>query len=185
MMKELSLNILDVAGNSLAAGASEISIEVDYQPAQNRLTIAITDNGCGMDEKLVKKVTDPFYTTKTTRKVGLGLPFFKQAAELAGGGLDIDSEPGKGTSVKAVFLMDHIDRMPMGDLAGTVAVLLAAKEVRYVFRYRVGEKEFAFDTNEAGAILGEVSISNAEVIAFLKDYISQGIMITNGGSKIL
>ncbi len=186
MLKELSLHILDVANNSLSAGAKNLKINVDYQTAKNLLTVEVIDDGKGMDEEFAKKVTDPFVTTRTTRPVGLGLPFFRQAAEMSGGKLEINSRRGKGTAVRATFLIDSIDRMPMGDLPATVTALINANpSVRYVLGYRVDEREFLFDTDNVRSILGEVSISDAEVVAFLKDYIFQGINITNGGSKVL
>jgi len=123
-MQELSLNILDVAQNSVRAGATLTEITVDEQPADDRLTISIRDNGCGMAPEQVRQVTDPFFTTRTTRRVGLGVPLLKMAAELTGGSLEITSEPGRGTSLRAVFGLNHIDRMPLGDIAATICSLV-------------------------------------------------------------
>ena len=120
MMTEISLNILDVAENSTRAGASLVSITVSADTKADRLTVVIEDDGCGMTEEQLARVTDPFFTTRTTRKVGLGVPFFKEAAELTGGSFAIQSEPGKGTSVTAVFVLSSIDRMPLGDISATI-----------------------------------------------------------------
>ena len=109
MMPEISLNILDVAENSTRAGASLVQITVDVQPEADKLTVIITDDGCGMTPEQIRQVTDPFYTSRTTRKVGLGVPFFKFAAESTGGSFSIESEPGKGTMVTAVFTLNHRD----------------------------------------------------------------------------
>ena len=114
MMPEIAMNILDVAENSVRAGASLIRITVDISRELDRLNIVIEDNGCGMTAEQVAHVTDPFFTTRTTRKVGLGVPFFKMAAESTGGSFSIESVPGQGTVVTAVFGLSHIDRMPLG-----------------------------------------------------------------------
>ena len=123
-MPEISLNILDVAENSTRAGASLVQITVDVQPEADKLTVIITDDGCGMTPEQIRQVTDPFYTSRTTRKVGLGVPFFKFAAESTGGSFSIESEPGKGTMVTAVFTLNHIDRMPLGDMTATIHTLI-------------------------------------------------------------
>ena len=124
MMPEISLNILDVAENSTMAKASLVEITVDADTASDRLTIVIKDNGCGMTEEQAAQVTDPFFTSRTTRKVGLGVPFFKYAAESTGGSFSIESRPGKGTAVTAVFVLSHIDRMPLGDITSTIHTLI-------------------------------------------------------------
>ena len=114
MMPEIALNVLDIAQNSVRAEASLIQISVDVDEAADTLTITIEDNGCGMTAEQTARVTDPFFTTRTTRKIGLGVPFFKMAAESTGGSFSIQSEPGVGTKVTAVFGLSHIDRMPLG-----------------------------------------------------------------------
>lgn len=185
-MKEISLNILDVAQNSLRANATEINILVFFDTAADRLTVSIKDNGCGMSQEFVSRVLDPFTTTRTTRRVGLGLPLFRQSALEAGGDLSIESREGKGTEVAAWFRTSHIDRMPLGGLAGTVTTLLNANDsVRYILVYRVDDREFVFDTEQAKKILQDVPLSAPEVAAFLEDYIKQGINSTNGGNEIL
>ena len=125
-MKELSLNILDIAMNSVKAGAQHLAIEL--AEADNELTITIRDDGCGMSEEVVRRLSDPFYTTRTTRKVGMGVPFYLLAAEQTGGRVHIDSvpapDPRHGTVVTAVFRTDHIDFTPLGDIISTVTTLI-------------------------------------------------------------
>jgi signal transduction histidine kinase len=118
-VRELALHLLDIAENSVAAKAQNITISVNEDHQADRLQMSVIDDGCGMDEATVARVIDPFFTSRTTRKVGLGLPFLKQAAEACNGDMQIYSTPGKGTQIKVEFQYSHIDRMPLGDLAGT------------------------------------------------------------------
>jgi signal transduction histidine kinase len=113
-MKDLSLHILDIAQNSISAGASIIGINIDENLAANTMAIEVTDNGSGMPAEVLERVTDPYYTSRTTRRVGLGIPLFKQNAEATGGSLYIDSEEGRGTSLNATFVHNHLDRPPPG-----------------------------------------------------------------------
>ena len=180
-MTELSLNILDIAENSVKAGASLIEITVSVMSADNLLEITIRDNGCGMSEEQVKKVIDPFYTTRTTRKVGLGVPFFKESAEAAGGSFFIDSEVGVGTTVKASYELDNIDRMPMGDLTATIHTLVTMHEdIDFLFTYKVDENEFVLDTEELKEILGGISFKEYEVSNYIKEYLKENITSVTG-----
>ena len=122
-MKELSLHILDIVKNSVKAKADLIEIKIDEDRAGNRLVIEIIDDGCGMSEEFLKRVRDPFTTTRTTRKVGMGIPLFEMAAVMAGGSFDISSKVGEGTKVAAVFAYDSIDRAPLGDMVGTMQTI--------------------------------------------------------------
>ena len=175
-MKELSLNILDVAKNSVRAGATRIVIDLDTD-ANGILTLRIADNGCGMDEEVVKNVTDPFYTTRTTRKVGLGLPLLKMAAEQTGGSLKIVSstEKGKsGTELCAVFDTVSIDCMPMGDIVSTVCILIAGSpEVDFEFTDRNAERCVSLKTAELREVLGEVSLAEPEVQVWMSEYLKE------------
>ena len=180
-MTELSLNILDIAENSVKAGASLIEITVSVMSADNLLEITIRDNGCGMSEEQVKKVIDPFYTTRTTRKVGLGVPFFKESAEAAGGSFFIESEVGVGTTVKASYELDNIDRMPMGDLTATIHTLVTMHEdIDFLFTYKVDENEFVLDTGELKEILGGISFKEYEVSNYIKEYLKENITSVTG-----
>ncbi len=180
-MTELSLNILDIAENSVKAGAPLTEITVTAITAQNLLEIIIKDNGCGMTKEQVDKVIDPFYTTRTTRKVGLGIPFFKESAEAAGGSFFIDSEVGVGTTVKASYELDNIDRMPMGDLTATIHTLVTMHEdMDFLFTYKVNENEFVLDTRELREILGDISFKEYEVSQYIKDYLKENITSVTG-----
>ena len=181
MMTELSLNVLDVAENSTRAGAKLVTIEVDTDTAADRLTITITDDGCGMNREQVAKVTDPFYTSRTTRKVGLGIPFFKEAAELTGGTFSIQSEPGKGTAVTAVFVLSSIDRMPLGDISSTIHTLVIYHpETDFVYHYRYNSKTFTLDTREFREVLGDVPFSTPEVAGYIMEYLTTNKTETDG-----
>ena len=182
-MPEISLNILDVAENSTRAGASLVQITVDVQPEADKLTVIIADDGCGMTPAQIRQVTDPFYTSRTTRKVGLGVPFFKFAAESTGGSFSIESEPGRGTMVTAVFTLNHIDRMPLGDMTATIHALIQGHPATdFLYVYRCGNKEFSLDTREMRAILGDVPLTAPEISSYLKDYLTENKLETDGGS---
>lgn len=173
-MPEISLNVLDVAQNSVRAGAALIEITVSADSQADRLAIIIQDNGCGMTEEQAARVADPFYTSRTTRKVGLGVPFFKMAAELAGGSFSIRSKPGEGTRVEAVFQLSHIDRMPLGDMTSTIHTLVTMNpELDFIYRYQADGREFVLDTREFREILGGVSFQEPEVSAYIRDYLAE------------
>ena len=173
-MQELSLNVLDIAQNSVRAGARLIEIMVDEQPESDIMTITVADDGCGMTPEQAAHVTDPFFTTRTTRRVGLGVPFLKMAAEMTGGGLTIETAPGRGTTVRAVFGLTHIDRMPLGDIAATICSLIQCNpEIDFTYTYRRGESSFTADTREFCAELGDVPLSNPEVVAFIGSFIRE------------
>lgn len=173
-MQELSLNVLDIAQNSVRAGARLIEIMVDEQPESDIMTITVADDGCGMTPEQAAHVTDPFFTTRTTRRVGLGVPFLKMAAEMTGGGLTIETAPGRGTTVRAVFGLTHIDRMPLGDIAATICSLIQCNpEIDFTYTYRRGESSFTADTHEFCAVLGDVPLSNPEVVAFIGSFIRE------------
>ncbi len=176
MMPELSLNILDVAKNSVRAGASLITISVRADKAKDTLAIVISDDGCGMTEEQVQRVTDPFFTTRSTRKVGLGVPFFKMAAELTGGSFQIRSELGVGTSTEAVFGLSSIDRMPLGDFSGTVTTLIqASPEIDFLVEYAVDENEFTLDTRQLREILGDVPLNEPEVLQYIAGFLEENM----------
>lgn len=176
-MKELSLHILDIAKNSTRARADKIQITVDEKSAKNLLTITIEDNGCGMSEEFLKKVKDPFATTRTTRKVGLGIPLFEAAATASGGGLEISSKEGVGTVLSARFELDNIDRAPLGDMAGTMTTLISGSpNVNFIYKHIKDEKTFVLDTNEIKEVLGEVPLDTPEVLLWINDYLKEGLL---------
>ena len=175
-MTELSLHILDIVKNSTKAGAKLVEIEIVESIAENKLEIVISDNGCGMDEEFLKNVTDPFKTSRTTRKVGMGLSLFQSAALLTGGSFDIKSQVGVGTVVKASFVHDSIDRQPLGDMASTMVTLVSGnEEIDFVYRHNFCGKEFEFSTLEIKKVLGGISISSPEIMSWMTDYIKEGL----------
>ena len=173
-MRELSLHILDALENSLEAGASCVELVVEEDLAADRLWIEIRDDGRGMSEAQLRRVFDPFFTTRTTRHVGLGIPLFKAAAERCNGSLTLSSQPGVGTVLRATFQHSHIDRAPLGDLRGTLlAVLLSGKcDVHYV--HRVNGRVFEFHTADMRAELGDVPLTHPEVRKWLEEFIVEG-----------
>lgn len=183
MMTEISLNILDVAENSTKAGASLVTITVHADFPSDRLTVVIDDNGCGMTEEQVTQVTDPFFTSRTTRKVGLGVPFFKFAAESTGGSFTITSKPGVGTTVKAVFVLSHIDRMPLGDINTTVHTLVVYHpETDFLYRYQYNDRSFTLDTREFRQVLGDIPFDTPDISAYIMDYLNENKLETDGGA---
>ena len=173
-MKELSLHILDIMHNSIAAGADTVGLDIIEDTGADLLKFTITDNGCGMSPEMVEAVTDPFTTSRTTRKVGLGVPLLKLAAENTGGGIELTSEVGKGTVISARFGYSHIDRQPLGDMAETMlGVITSYEEITFVYSHKVNDKEFTLDTAEVKAILGGVSLKSPEVVLWLKEYLCE------------
>jgi len=171
-MRELSMHILDLAQNSIAAGATRIDIEVLANTEEDLLTITIRDNGRGMPAELVSKVRDPFVTTRTTRRVGLGIPMLEAAARACDGDLTIESEPGNGTTVSAKFRLSHVDRAPLGDIASTLVALVAANpDIRIRYLQSVDDREFVLDTDEVKAQLDGVPINENAVLRWLADYV--------------
>ncbi|NLX84669.1 MAG: sensor histidine kinase [Synergistaceae bacterium] len=149
MLEDLSAHVLDIAENSVMANGTEIVIEILENKSKDTLVFSIKDNGKGMSEDFILKVTDPFTTTRTTRRVGMGLPFLKQSAELCDGGLNISSTPGKGTKTTATFRMSSIDRPPLGDVPATMMTLLmGSPEIHWIYRHKTDFGEFILDTDE-------------------------------------
>jgi anti-sigma regulatory factor (Ser/Thr protein kinase) len=175
-LKELSLHILDIAENSVNAGASKIEVSVIENIKKDKLSIIIKDNGKGMDAETVRKVTDPFITSRTTRKVGLGIPFLKAAAEACQGNLEIHSQPGSGTELEVFFQRSHIDRMPLGDLQSTfLNLMIGYPQVNWIFRYQVNDRSFILDDQAIKETLAGLPLSEPTVINYLKQVISDGM----------
>lgn len=183
-MKDLSLHILDIVQNSTRAQASLVEIEVDENVATNQLSILIKDNGTGMPPEMVEQVTDPFVTSRTTRKVGMGIPLFKQSAEQSGGHLSIFSELGVGTTLVATFRLDNIDTPPLGDLAGVIAMTASGNpSINFIFSYKYNNLLYEFDTREVKQILGSTPITDPKIAAFLRDMIKENIEETKSKSS--
>ena len=182
-MNELSLHILDIVQNSISASAKHIVIEVTEDSSDDRLTVKVTDDGCGMSPDFLKKVIDPFITTRTTRKVGLGIPLLKFAAELTGGSLSIESCVNKGTVLNAVFSLSHIDRPPLGDMAQTMTTLIMTNpEIDFLYRRSADQRGFTLDTAEIRTLMGVVPINSPDVLMWVKDYIDEKEKELNGGA---
>lgn len=175
-VEDLSLHILDVAENSVDAGATEVEITVAEDTVNDLLSVEIKDNGRGMDEETMKTATDPFFTTKTVRKVGLGLPFLKQAAEECQGRFSLVSEKRIGTVVSATFRRSHIDRKPLGDLGATIMVLIAGSPgIDILFTYKRDDCAYHLNTREIREDLAEIPINSPEVLRLIKDAIDKGV----------
>ena len=173
-MRELSLNVLDIAENSFKAKAKTVEISIIQK--DNLLTIIVKDDGIGMDEDFLKRVTDPFTTTRTTRKVGMGIPLFKMVAQQSGGTFGIESKVGKGTTVTATFQIDNVDRPPLGDVAETMTSIIAnLGDARLIFNFSAFGEVFTLDTDEVKKELGEIPINAPEILVFLRDMINENI----------
>lgn len=179
-MRELSLHLLDIAENSITAGASCIRIFVGEDSRTDLLQMSVEDNGRGMSPEMVAQVTDPFVTSRTTRKVGLGIPLLKFAAESCNGSLTVDSTVGKGTRLCVQFQRSHIDRMPIGDLVNTILNLVVSNpQVNWVFEYRFNDGSGIFDDAEIKKELGEVPMTEPDVLACIKEMINETIFEIN------
>ena len=177
-MKELSLNILDITENSVKAGAALTEITIEETP--DTLRITVKDDGCGMSEEMLQSVTDPFCTTRTTRKVGLGIPLFKMAAEQTGGGITLTSrlDDGKstdhGTEISALFYKNHIDFTPIGDASSSIVTLIQGHpNVDFLFKHSIGEKEVLLDTRELREVLENVPLDTFEVLIWIKENLAE------------
>jgi hypothetical protein len=168
-MEDLSLHILDIVENSLMAGASLVSVAIEEDPQGDIMAICVIDDGRGMDPAFLARVTDPFVTTRTTRRVGLGLSLLKANARSWGGDLEVRSQVGQGTTVRVWFQRCHIDRPPLGDWPRTLfGLILTRQEVDFCYSHRLGEQEFELDTRELKEELGPEALADPQVMALLR-----------------
>jgi hypothetical protein len=175
-MRDISLHILDIVQNSISAKATLIEVGITESIKQNIYQVTITDNGKGITPEDLPLVTDAFHTSRTTRKVGLGLPLFKQNAELTGGSFQIESQVGIGTKVVATFIYNSIDRLPAGDLTGSYLILINSNpEIDFVFSHTTDQGYFNLDTREVKTILEGVPITSPEVRKYLKEMIGENL----------
>jgi len=173
---ELSLHILDIVHNSVKAQAHLITVDIKEDIVANTFGIVITDDGCGMSEEFLADVTSPFRTTRTTRRVGMGLSLFQNAAEQTGGTFHISSKLGEGTRVEAVFVHNSIDRQPLGDMASTMVSLVSlAPQTEFVYTHCCNGETFCFDTRQIREVLGEVNITEPEILEWIASYIREGL----------
>lgn len=184
-MRELSLNVMDVAQNSITANATLITITVIESDKDDYLDITIEDNGKGMTGEQVQNVIDPFFTTRTTRKVGLGIPLFKMAAEQTGGSFTIESTVGVGTKLTAHFVKSSVDMTPLGDINSTVKILIQCNpQLDFLFTHCTDCGEFTLDTRELREILGEdVPLDTPDVLMWIDGFLSEQTNIIYGGAK--
>lgn len=174
-MKEISLHILDIMQNSITAGAKLIELNVVEDEKNDILSFSVKDNGKGMSEELLATVCDPFTTGRTTRKVGLGIPLLKHAAELTGGKILIKSKLGEGTLITAEFVYSSIDRQPLGNMSETMHQLITSfEDVDFIYSHKVGDKEFLVDTREFKKILGGVSYKENAVSVWIFEFLTEG-----------
>jgi hypothetical protein len=182
-MEDISLHLLDLVQNSITAKATLIHISIREIPDKGQIWVEVQDNGTGMNSCQLQQVSDPFYTTRTTRRVGLGIPMFQASAEATGGRLHIESEPGKGTALRALFISSHIDCLPLGRLEDTLAALIFLNpDVDIVYVHEYCGRQFLMDTRQIREILGEVDIADPTVIQWIKEYIRNGLNEINGGA---
>jgi signal transduction histidine kinase len=168
--------MLDIVGNSVRAGATLVEVSIHENSKEDTLKLSIIDNGCGMDQKIITQALDPFFTSRKTRKVGLGIPLLQQNAQLSGGDISIQSEPGKGTEINANFVRSHIDRPPLGDVAGTISLIVGGNpSVDFTFQHIFDGEEYLFDSREIKQILDGVEITEPKVINFIKQMIEENL----------
>lgn len=179
-MKTLSLNILDIVQNSIRAEADTITIKIDESATKDRYLMVITDNGKGIPGAILENVTDPFVTTRTRRRFGLGLPLLKYHAEITGGGIEIASEPGKGTSIRALFSNSHIDRQPLGDIPGVLTILIAANPgINFIYYHSTDSGEYRFNTCETKEYLEVDSLNDRNLLEDIKTMINENLKEIN------
>jgi hypothetical protein len=174
-MLELAAHILDIAENSVRAGARLVEIDIDEDTANDSLSIEIIDNGRGMKQEEINKVLDPFYTTKTVRRVGLGIPLLADAAQRSGGNLHLESKEGKGTKIKATFGFSHVDRQPMGNIISTLIILIAGNsDVDFFYKHRHNDQRFELDTREIRKEIKDVPINHPEILKYIRGVLKEG-----------
>lgn len=176
MMKDFAMHIMDIVQNSISAAATEITVSITESSLEDKLKLVITDNGKGIPEDMLQNITDPYVTSRITRKVGLGLSLLNQHAISTGGDLKINSKVGVGTQIFANFGLLHYDRQPLGDIAGTIVLLAAANpKIKFVYEHSTSKGSYRFDTDEVNEMLDGMSISEATVIRFLKEMIEENL----------
>jgi anti-sigma regulatory factor (Ser/Thr protein kinase) len=175
-MEDISLHILDIAENSIKAKAKNIKIKFNENTKNDKTTLEISDDGEGMNKKTLNRALDPFFTTKSTRTVGLGLSLLSESAKAANGTFSIKSKPGKGTHLKAVFQTSHIDKKPMGDMALTLIPIISGHpEVNLVYIHQLNGKKYVLDTKKIKSQLNGIRINSPEVLQVIKSNIKKGL----------
>jgi anti-sigma regulatory factor (Ser/Thr protein kinase) len=175
-VRELALHILDIAQNAIEAGASNIEIMIIEDESSDVLTVRIADDGSGIPAEILKNITDPFVTSRRTRRVGLGIPLFREAARTAGGDLEIQSVVGEGTEIRADFRLSSIDRAPLGDMAETMALLIVCNpEVNFKYQHARGKDKFVCSTNMLVGILGDIPVGSPSAVPVIRAVMKEGL----------
>jgi hypothetical protein len=184
VLEDLSQHVLDIAENSIAADATDVSVEIVEDKAENRLSMTVEDNGHGMSPEFLSRVTDPFTTTRTTRRVGMGIPFLKQSAELCGGEFILRSQVGVGTHTEAVFACDSIDRPPLGDVPATImALFMGHPDINWRYVHKINGEEFSLSTEELVEVLEDRELlRTTEVGLWIRDQIKEALEGMRGGN---
>lgn len=176
MMEDIAMHILEILMNSIKAGASLIILKIRDSFNDDIISVSVEDNGKGMDAEMAAKAADPFTTSRTTRRIGMGLSFMKGLAETCGGTFRLSSEPGKGTLVEASVQKLNIDTPDLGDIGEIMMASIQSDEnIDYVLEYTTDYSEFIFDSREIKKELEGVSLAEPEILLWIKDYINQGI----------
>jgi len=171
-VREIALHILDIARNSIEAGATDIDLTIIEDEEADRLEIVVRDNGAGMDEEQLRRVTDPFYSTRTTRRIGLGLPLLKASCERCDGEMRIESQPGEGTTVRCVLRLGHLDRPPLGDMGAVIEVLACESDhVHLRYRHQADGNVFEFDSRQAQTELEDTNLTDPAVLHWLGKFV--------------
>ncbi len=177
MMRDISMNVMDIAQNSIKAEATEIEITICEYIEHNKFIFSVKDNGKGMSKEFLEKVRDPFTTSRTTRKVGLGIPFMQQMCEMCGGNLELESELGVGTIITATMEYNNIDRPPLGDIPSTIQLtIISNPNIKFIYKHAYNNNEFILNTEELKEILGDVPFDEPEVMQWIKEYIEENLL---------
>lgn len=175
-MLTLAAHILDIVENSTRAGAKLVEINIDENSFRDLLSISITDDGCGMSREVLEKVQDPFYTTKTVRRIGLGIPLLKEAALRAGGAFQLESEENQGTKITATFSLKHLDRQPLGDIINTIIILIIANSnVDFFYKHRHNDRQFELDTRKIRKEIEDIPINHPDIIKYIRGTFEEGL----------
>ena len=180
-MRELALHFLDLARNSIEAGATRVELEISEDPGEGRLRFELRDNGVGMAPAAAARATDPFFTSRQTRRVGLGLALMRATCERCEGGMQVSSRPGEGTTVRGDLRSDHIDCPPLGDMGAVVQCLACESDrVALLYKHRLGEKVFTLDTRTLSQELGVAKLSDPRALCLLREHVNRRLQQLRG-----
>jgi len=177
MLRDISLHITDIIQNSITAGAGNVKIEIRADKIRDSLTVAVMDDGCGMKEDFAQKAADPFTTGRSSRKVGLGIPFFKMSGEITGGSFSLSSREGEGTSIIVEYKISSIDRIPLGDVGDAIVTsILTNSSINFELFMDNGQESFYFSSRELSLQLKDIPLTHRDVLAWIRDYINENVV---------